>query len=388
MKKALIVSPFFFPELISTGKYNTDLALQMHKLNIEIEVLCSHPLYPDWRPQKSNQMIEGLEIVRGGSWLRYPKNPMLRRLVLELWFFFFTITNIRKLRSSDAIVAILPPSCFMLATYLLSSKTKIIGIIHDLQTIHLDANGSKLKKFLLKLIKAVEGVGFSKCDKLIYLSMEMQREASIEYKLDKAKSQIVYPPITIDDFACRGELDEYLDKKYVNVVYSGALGEKQNPQGIYDIASHLTKLNHNIRFIFFSRGPHFMRLKELNKNQQIIFNDLVESKNLGELLTRSDIQIVPQASGTSKGSLPSKVPNILASGSIIYTITDKNSELQELLSKQKGCVISNTWDINENVDLLNSLINRLPKKFDRSNDLDLYERDFLAKIISNMINKV
>ena len=388
MKKVLIISPFFFPELISTGKYNTDLALQIRKQNLEVEVLCSHPLYPDWRPQKSSQSLEDIKIIRGGGWVRYPKNPILRRLVLELWFFFYTAINIRKLKSSDAIITILPPSCFMLATYLVSSKSKIIGIIHDLQTIHLNTSGSKLKKFLLKLIKSVERVGFSKCDKLIYLSREMQSEASIEYNLDKANSEIVYPPLTIDDFNSNGSLDGFLDSKYINIVYSGALGEKQNPQGIYDIANELVSLNHNVRFLFFSRGPDYIKLKRLNSNEQIIFNDLVEPENLGELLLRSDIQIVPQASNTSKGSLPSKVPNILSSGSMIYAITDMNSELQELLSVQKGCVVSNTWDVKKNVDLLNSLINKLPLKYDRSKNLDLFKKDFLAKIISNMVNKV
>ena len=204
----------------------------------------------------------------------------------------------------------------------------------------------------------------------------MQSEASIEYNLDKANSEIVYPPLTIDDFNSNGSLDGFLDSKYINIVYSGALGEKQNPQGIYDIANELVSLNHNVRFLFFSRGPDYIKLKRLNSNEQIIFNDLVEPENLGELLLRSDIQIVPQASNTSKGSLPSKVPNILSSGSMIYAITDMNSELQELLSVQKGCVVSNTWDVKKNVDLLNSLINKLPLKYDRSKNLDLFKKDF------------
>ena len=66
MKRVLILSPFFFPELISTGKYNTELAIQLRKQNLEVEVLCSHPLYPDWRPQKSSQKIDGIKIIRGG----------------------------------------------------------------------------------------------------------------------------------------------------------------------------------------------------------------------------------------------------------------------------------------------------------------------------------
>ena len=70
---------------------------------------------------------------------------------------------------------------------------------------------------------------------------------------------------------------------------------------------------------------------------------------------------------------------------MIYAISDENSELQELLSKQQGCIVSNTWDAKKNADSLSSLIKELPKKYDRSKDLDLYQRDFLAKIISNMI---
>ena len=44
MKRVLILSPFFFPELISTGKYNTELAIQLRKQNLEVEV-CAHILY-------------------------------------------------------------------------------------------------------------------------------------------------------------------------------------------------------------------------------------------------------------------------------------------------------------------------------------------------------
>ena len=387
MKKVLIVSPFFSPELISTGKYNTDLALQISKQNFQVDVLCSHPLYPDWKPQHSSQILEGVNIKRGGSWLRYPKNPMLRRVVLEFWFLLFTLVNIRKLRSCDAIVVVIPPSCFVLATFLVSSPVKIIGIVHDLQSVHLNVEGSKLKKLLLGLIKVVERAAFRRCNRLIYLSEEMKKEATFEYELEDIKSEIAYPFTTIDDFTCRGRLDEYFESKYFNVVYSGALGEKQNPQGIYDIANKLVKVSPNVRFMFFSSGPDYEKLKKLNSSEHIIFNDLVESESLGELLTRSDIQIVPQATGTSKGSLPSKIPNILSSGSMIYAITDENSELQELLFKQEGCIVSNSWDTKKNVDLLSTVLKQCPLKYDRSNNLDLYQRDFLAKIISNMIKK-
>jgi glycosyltransferase involved in cell wall biosynthesis len=275
----------------------------------------------------------------------------------------------------------------VLTTFLVSSSIKIIGIVHDLQAIHLKPKGNKLKKLLLGLIKLVERAALNKCNKLIYLSREMRDEATFEYKLDETKSEIIYPFITVNDFNCRGRLDEYFDSKYFNLVYSGALGEKQNPKEIYDIAIKLVDINPNVRFIFFSRGPDFEKLKKLNSSNQIIFNDLVKPESLGELLIKSDIQIVPQAPGTSKGSLPSKVPNILSSGSMIYAITDKNSELQELLSEQEGCTISTTWDVKKNVNKLNSLAKKEPIKYDRVRNLSLYKRDFLAKLIRNIVHE-
>ena len=106
-----------------------------------------------------------------------------------------------------------------------------------------------LKKFLLGLIKFVERAAFRRCDRLVYLSEEMKKEATCEYELEDTRSFVVYPFITIDDFTCKGRLDKYFDSKSYNLVYSGALGEKQNPRGIYEIANQLVNLNSNVKFL-------------------------------------------------------------------------------------------------------------------------------------------
>ena len=111
----------------------------------------------------------------------------------------------------------------------------------------------------------------------------------------------------------------------------------------------------------------------------------MSSDVLGELLIRSDLQLIPQAKDTSQGSLPSKLPNILASGTMVYAITDKNSELEGLLSVQEGCFISNTWDSQENVGKLSSIVNSAVKKYDRDDMLELFGRDAVAKMIKNVV---
>ena len=385
MKKVMILSPFFYPELISTGKYNSDLAIQLSELSIDIEILCSHPLYPDWQVRRSDKKLNNIKIKRGGGWIKYPDNPIFRRLVLEVWFFFFVCTNVASLRRQDAIVAVLPPSSFLIGAPIFLGKTKIIGIVHDLQAVHLSSSVSRLKLFLLSVIKFVERSAFRVCDSLIYLSNEMKKEATEQYGLHDIESHIVYPFLTIKQFVKKGALAHLFCSNSFNIVYSGALGDKQAPQGLFEMAEAIIERSPKSKFIFFSRGPAFNKLKQKNNHDNIIFNDLVDENDLGELLLHSDIQLIPQAEGTSKGSLPSKLPNILASGTKIFSITDKGSELQMLLSQQKGCYISNSWDPEHNADKLLSILSSGLEKVDRIDDLGLYQADRLAKIITNQI---
>ena len=95
-KKILILSPFFYPEPISTGKYNTDIALKLREEGHQVTVLCSHPFYPEWEAKYSSEELKGITIIRGGRKIKYPKKTSLRRIVLELWYALFVIKHIKK----------------------------------------------------------------------------------------------------------------------------------------------------------------------------------------------------------------------------------------------------------------------------------------------------
>jgi hypothetical protein len=136
MKNILLLSPFFFPEPISTGKYNAVIAKELSKEVNSIDVLGAHPIYPKWKIEPTDKQLDGITAIRGGRWLKFPNNVLLRRAVLEIWFclfvFFKIITSGKKYTH---IVAIFPPSLFMLCVPFLSKKAKLIGIVHDLQGI-------------------------------------------------------------------------------------------------------------------------------------------------------------------------------------------------------------------------------------------------------------
>ena len=384
LKKIVLISPFFYPEPISTGKFNTDFALKLQEQGHHITVLCSHPFYPEWKTKYSSDTLKGINIIRGGEKIKYSKKAPLRRLVLELWYAFFIFKNIRKhQRQIDLIIPIFPPSlAFYFASFFIKKEIKKIGIIHDLQIIYSLQKKGFLSKLISFFIKKVEKYCFKNCDKLIFLSDEMKNEAVNIYEIRNEKCEVQYPFITIRDITISNHLKNILPENQHNIVYSGALGEKQNPHELLEVFNFISKNIVNTVCYFFSQGPIFEELKKKNENKNIRFYPLVKKEDVLELYTRSSIQIVPQAPNTSKGSLPSKLPNILASGTKILVITDKNSELEKLFKDYNLHKVLSTWDKKIIVSSIQEL---LVKEYDLNRQKKIAEKLF---DINSLIGKV
>ena len=346
LKKILILSPFFYPEPISTGKFNTDFAKKLQEEGHQVTVLCSHPFYTEWKTKFSSETLEDIKIVRGGEKIKYSKKVSLRRLVLELWYAYFILKNIKKYQKHiDIIIPIFPPSlAFCLASFFIKKEVKKIGIIHDLQIIYSLQKKGFFSNLISFFIKKVEKFCFKSCDKLIFLSDEMKNEAVNIYKIRKEKCEVQYPFTSINDISISDNLKNILPKNQHNIVYSGALGEKQNPHELLKVFAFISKNTPNTVCYFFSQGPIFEELKKINNNKKIHFYPLVKKEDIQELYSRSSIQIVPQLPNTSNGSLPSKIPNILVSGTKVLVITDKNSELELLFKKYNLQKVITSWD--------------------------------------------
>ncbi len=341
----LLLSPFFYPEPISTGKYNTDFVKSLVKKGHNITVICSHPIYPNWKVKVVHNSIEGVEIIRGGNYMKYPKNNVLRRFFLELWFaFFVTQKVIFSKRKIDIIIPVFPPSlAFSFIVKILPKQVKKHAIVHDLQSVFINNSTSLYKKFISSCIKNVEKFGFNSCDKIILLSNEMKCKVNDEYGINISKLVVQYPFSNLSD-VITNDLSNIFDNKYKHVVYSGALGEKQNPNDLMSFFSYASKNIKNVKFHVFSSGSEYNLLKQKNINKSILFHPLVPFENVRELYSRSDVQIIPQKPGTSSGSLPSKLPNLVAANCKVLLITDKDSEIQQLFNKYRFGRVINKWN--------------------------------------------
>ncbi|WP_299670554.1 glycosyltransferase [uncultured Polaribacter sp.] len=381
-KNILILSPFFFPEPISTGKFNTNFALELRDKGHSVTILCFHPFYPDWKSKKSNNQLKGIKIIRGGKNLFYSKKTIFRRFVLEIGYAFFVLRKLFKYKNKiDIVVPVFPPSFAFFSVISFLKSIKKVGMVHDLQEIYSSTKKGVFNKFITYFINKIEKKCFKNCDRLIFLSNEMKDVANELYNLDETKLEVQYPFHSIKN-KITNDLENILSSETINIVYSGALGDKQNPEKLYNFFDYSSKKTKNLKFYFFSQGTIFNNLKDKNKNQDINFYDLVNRENLEELYHRSSVQIVPQKEKTSKGSLPSKLPNLLITGCKILVITDRNSEIETLFRTNNLYSVTNSWN---NEVLLTTLKELIDKDLDIAHQIEV-SKDLFT--IDKMIDKI
>lgn len=351
-KRILFLSPFFYPEEISTGKYNTYLVKSLVESGVHVDVVASYPFYPEWSPIKTESSLDGVEIYRGGLKIKYPRSQIIKRLILELWFSFHVAKYLLSKRNEiNKVVVVFPPVLVMwVVNILLPRKAVKIGIVHDLQGVMAKTSKSIVRMLVSKLIMKLEKYAFKNLDKVICLSQSMREELKVSYSLDGALIDICYPFVTLNGDAVKTDsLNEEFNSDYLHIVYSGALGEKQRPVDLLALFKEICKIRQDVMCHIISSGPVFESLKKDPSAillDNIRFHGLVHENELDELYSRSTMQIIPQAMGTGNGAFPSKLPNLLSSGVPVYAICDHGSELSELINEIEFCRSGNLWDIS------------------------------------------
>ncbi|MFZ1945096.1 MAG: glycosyltransferase [Acidobacteriaceae bacterium] len=355
-QQILIVSPFFYPELISTGKANQHLAEAFVAEGHGVTVVCSHPLYPAWIPVRSKARIPGMTIVRGGAGVRYSKAMPLRRLKLEAWFALFAARSIwQRRKRADVVVSILPPSLFILfLNLILPRRVRRVAVVHDLQGVLAAQESGWVRRAIIHMIHAVESRVFRSQDLCIFFSGDMARIAQQSYGLDAAKIAVQYPSITlpasynpIAAASTAHHLDSLFPPDKLHVVYSGALGYKQNSQQLVALMQAAAERHPAVQFHVLSGGPFYESLRteyELRPGARVQFHPLVAEQDLAELYARSAIQIIPQAEGTESAALPSKLPNLLAAGVHLLAICSSGSEVERMIQMAGTGSIATRWD--------------------------------------------
>jgi glycosyltransferase involved in cell wall biosynthesis len=135
--------------------------------------------------------------------------------------------------------------------------------------------------------------------------------------------------------------DLALDKRFV-VQYLGNMGRTH---GVEDLVAAAIALRHDdgIKFLFVGSGSKRSLIADAVKAenlQNVLLLDPCEESELPEFLAAADVAVIAFVSGMSGISVPSRMYNVMASGTPIIGVTDEASEMAQTINEnQIGWVI-------------------------------------------------
>ena len=158
------------------------------------------------------------------------------------------------------------------------------------------------------------------------------------------------------------------------ILYSGNMGLTHDLMTPLKVAKELNQTHSNFHFIFVGDGANkknLMNYAEQNILKNVTFFPYQDSNILPYSFASADFSIVTLSSGAEGLSVPSKTFYSLAAGSAIIAISEKGSEIEQLISKN-DCGIS--IKPNEVYMMRDFLIN--------TSDLDLEKKKKNARNLS------
>lgn len=318
----------YAPELIGIGPYTAGLAEEMAARGHRVRAVVGQPYYPSWRVQKraGRAWQSG---TRGGVEVTYcplyvPRRPTaLRRLAHYASFAATAALPLARaiMREKPSAVLAIAPSLaavpvaalaahiagaplwlhvqdfeveMAFATGMLSADTRLGRVARNFEKSVL-LRGDIVSTISQKMCQRLDVVGVDR-ERI----MELRNWANHAERIDRADSAEI-----------RREWG--LEGKTI-ALYSGNIAAKQGLEVVVDAARALSA-RRDLVFVICGEGPNREELEARAEGLgNVVFRPLAKEEQFAEVMKAADIHLMPQVAGAADLVLPSKLPNMLASG--------------------------------------------------------------------------
>ena len=339
----LFVTRYFWPELIGSAPFTSDIAEWLAKEGRQITVLSGLPHYPgttvfpaykDGQLQHETMGNVVVERVRSGPPVR---SSTLARILNEAGFLMRGLGTLAsgRIKRHPVVLALCPSIlCVALALAARQRGGSAIAIVHDIQSglaQQLGMNGGALGR----LMRWVERATLDRVDLVVVLSQEMKdqlRRIGVTAPID-----VVPLWVDTDEIQAIGPAS----RPSVKVLYSGNLGRKQGLSQVVAMAEQLATRRPEIEIVLRGNGNQAQELvAEIAKRHlnNVRLAELQPNEGLATALAAGDIHLVPQNPQAAAFAVPSKVYNIMAVGRPFVATALPDSTLWRL-QKQSGAFL-------------------------------------------------
>ncbi|WP_026564073.1 glycosyltransferase family 4 protein [Bacillus sp. UNC41MFS5] len=328
MKRVLIITQHFYPEIGSHANRIKNLYMLLRNHNFDTSVLTTEPSYPNknmynndafWDEDSLNQNND--HIIRIGIKSRKYSKNILNRLFYYLEIAFKFILLILKDKQRYDYIFVTSPPIFtgfvgLFAKY--RYKTKFILDIRDLWPESLKGVGVFDNPFILKLFGELEKILYKKSDKIVINSLGFKEY--IQTKAGILDSKIIFIPNSVvkEELAL---IDNKINKDK-KIIYAGNLGLAQDTEIIYKLVPLLAK--QNIKLTILGYGVNKHKLIESIKNyQNVTIMNPVTKKQCFDIIAKHDLGLVTlKDKEVFKTVLPGKIIDYLTCGVPIVGVID------------------------------------------------------------------
>ena len=404
--KILQLSPYYFPEQISSSHLTKDLEEAYVNAGFDITIYAPTPtrgitedIYQKYRKISYEEFYHGKIKLNRFAMFREGKNPIGRAFRYVLVNIIQYMKGIHE-KDVDVIVgASTPPTQGMLCALVKKKLSKKYGkpvkVVFSLQDVFPDSlvltGLTKKGSFIWKIGRALEDYTYKNVDEIIVISEEIKENILAkgvpESKITVIRNWIdinVVRPISDQHNQLRTELK--LTDGVFYVVYAGNIGKAQGIDMIVDAANQM-KHEPTVKFLLFGNGAEEAVIKKKIIDLEldnIVLYPLQPADKVSEVYSLGDACIVACKKGSGKNAFPSKTVSIMATATPVIAAFDEDSELCNVLKQYHVGISCEPENVESLVNAINYLrVHKKESQIMGCNGRDLVEKQFSKELCTS-----
>ena len=343
--KFLLLNQCFYPDVVATAQYLTDLAVELSARGHDVTVIASDRGYDD--PQTRfprRETWQNIRIIRLPS-LSLGKSSRRRRALNFASFMIVCALRLLVMRRFDVVVALTSPPLisFLGALFVRLKGGKFCFWVMDLNPDEAIAAGWLAEgSVVARVLQRMLSYSLKQAERTIVLDRFM-KERVVAKGATPERVQII-PPGSIDDavkFSREGReafrrehglMDRFL------VMYAGNHSPCHPLDTLLEAALRLNERN-EIAFCFIGGGSEYARVQEFARRHKLGNVKCLPYQPLNELsrsLSAADLHVVVMGDEFVGIVHPSKIYNIMAVGAPVLYVGPRASHVADIATKNSG----------------------------------------------------
>ncbi len=337
MKRILVITDSYPPEVRSAAQLMKDLAEGLAGLGHKVWVITSYPKYNlaagTAMPPRTNEE-NGVRVIRMNVLPHHKVNFIIRgiaQLALPHIFLYGIAKYIQE--PIDIVITHTPP----LPLYAVGKKIKraygALNIlnVHDIFPQNAVDLGALRNPLLTKYFEWMERRAYRSADVLVVPSEEHKTFLEDERNVPQGKTKVVEHWLDLTPFMAAQRTGTYR-KKYgledkLIFLFAGVLGPSQGLEMLVEAARELRKYR-ELHFLFVGEGTAKEHLQDLTKTYKldnVSFEPFVSSEEYPALVKDCDACVLTLTSDNTTPAVPAKLTGYMAAGMPIAAFVHEKS---------------------------------------------------------------